>query len=104
VEISPKLVIEAANNIQKAGIADQARVVQGDVMDSDLNGADVVILYLATSLNEKLRPHFEKLLKPGVRVISHDYAVPGWKPSRVERTDDRHEHLIYVYEMPPTRN
>jgi protein-L-isoaspartate O-methyltransferase len=104
VEISPKLVVEAANNIQKAGIADQARVMQGDVMEADLNGADVVIIYLATSLNEKLRPRFEKFLKPGARVISHDYAVPGWKPTRVERTDDRHAHLIYVYEMPPVKN
>src|SRR6266700_3241374 len=55
VEISPKLVAAASTNIQKAGIVDQARVVQGDVMDADLNGADVVIIYLATSLNEKLR-------------------------------------------------
>jgi protein-L-isoaspartate O-methyltransferase len=104
VEISPKLVVEASGNIQKAGVADQARVMQGDVMEADLKGADVVIIYLATSLNEKLRPRFERLLKPGARVISHDYAVPGWKPARVERTDDRHEHLIYVYEMPPVKN
>ena len=104
VEISPKLVAAASTNIQKAGIVDQARVVQGDVMDADLNGADVVIIYLATSLNEKLRPRFEKFLKPGARVISHDYAVPGWKPARVEKTDDRHTHLIYVYEMPPLKN
>jgi SAM-dependent methyltransferase len=104
VEISPKLVVMASNNIQKAGITDQARVMQGDVMEADLNGADVVIIYLATSLNAKLRPRFERLLKPGARVISHDYAVPGWKPTRVERTDDRHAHLIYVYEMPPIRN
>jgi SAM-dependent methyltransferase len=104
VEISPKLVVMASNNIQKAGITDQARVMQGDVMEADLDGADVVIIYLATSLNAKLRPRFERLLKPGARVISHDYAVPGWKPTRIERTDDRHAHLIYVYEMPPVRN
>lgn len=104
VEISPKLVAAASTNIQKAGIVDQARVVQGDVMDADLNGADVVIIYLATSLNEKLRPRFEKFLKPGARVISHDYPVPGWKPARVEKADDRHAHLIYVYEMPPLKN
>ncbi len=103
VEISPKLVAEASTNIQEAGVVDQARVVQGDVMDADLNGADVVFLYLATSLNEKLRPRFERFLKPGARVISHDYAVPGWKPSHVEKTDDPHAHLIYVYEMPPSK-
>lgn len=50
-----------------------------------------------------MKPRLERFLKAGARVISHDYAVPGWKPSVVERADDRHVHLIYVYEMPPTK-
>jgi hypothetical protein len=73
------------------------------VLRADLSRADVVIIYLVTSLNEKLRPRFERFLRVGARVISHDYAVPGWKPARVEKTDGRHTHLIYVYEMPPAR-
>jgi SAM-dependent methyltransferase len=104
VEISPKLVAQATANIQKEGLAEQARVIQGDVLNADLTGADVVFLYLVTPLNEKLRPRFERFLKPGARVISHDYAVPGWKPAHAEKTDDRHTHLIYVYEMPPLKN
>lgn len=104
VEISPKLVAEATANIDKLGLADQAHVIQGDVLTTDLSRADVVIIYLITSLNEKLRPRFEKFLRAGARVISHDYAVPGWKPAHVEKTDDRHTHLIYVYEMPPAKN
>jgi SAM-dependent methyltransferase len=104
VEISPKLVAQAVANIQKEVLADQARVIQGDVLDADLTGADVVFIYLVTPLNEKLRPRFERFLKAGARVISHDYAVPGWRASRTEKTDDRHTHLIYVYEMPPLKN
>jgi SAM-dependent methyltransferase len=104
VEISAKLVAEANSNIRKEGLTDQARVIQGDLLNTDLSSADVVTMYLATSLNEKLRPRLEKYLKPGTRVISHDYAVPGWKPTHVEKTDDRHAHLIYVYEMPPVKN
>jgi len=103
IEISPKLVAEASAHIEKLGLSDQARVIQGDVLRADLSRADVVIIYLVTSLNEKLRPRFEKLLRTGARVISHDYAVPGWKPARVEKTDGRHTHLIYVYEMPPAK-
>jgi predicted RNA methylase len=103
VEISPKLVAEAQANIEKSGLSDQARVIKGDLLDTDLSGADVVTIYLATSLNRKLRPRLERFLKAGARVISHDYAVPGWKPSRVERADDRHVHLIYVYDMPPAK-
>ena len=104
VEISPRLVAKATANIQKEGLSDQVRVIQGDVLTADLTGADVVFIYLVTPLNERLRPRFERFLKAGARVISHDYAVPGWKPARTEKTDDRHAHLIYVYEMPPLKN
>ena len=103
VEISPKLVAEAKANIESAGLSDQASVIRGDLLDTDLSSADVVTIYLATSSNQKLKPRLERFLKAGARVISHDYAVPGWKPSHVERADDRHVHLIYVYEMPPIK-
>jgi predicted RNA methylase len=104
VEISPKLVATASANIHREGLDDRARVMEGDVLTADLSGADVVTIYLATPLNEKLRPRLEKFLKPGARVISHDYAVPGWKPNHVERTGDHLSHLIYVYEMPPAKD
>ena len=104
VEISPKLVAQATANIHREGLDDKARVMEGDVLLTDISSADVVTVYLATSLNEKLRPRLEKFLKPGVRVISHDYAVPGWKPKYVEKTGDHLSHLIYVYEMPPAKD
>src|SRR5580658_4200238 len=101
VEISPKLVAKATSAIDRAGVAGQARVMQGDLLEVDLTGADVVTIYLATQLNERLRPRLEKYLKPGARVVSHDYAVPGWKPTKVDKTDGSRSHLIYLYEMPP---
>ena len=101
VEISPKLVAEALERIRKEGVASEARVVEGDLLTTDLTGADVVVIYLATSLNEELRPRMEKFLRPGARVVSHDYAVPGWKPARIEESDGKHR--IYVYEMPPVK-
>ena len=48
-----------------------------------------------------LRPNLEKYLKPGSRVVSHDYAVPGWKPKLVDKDPEAHGHTIYLYEMPP---
>jgi cyclopropane fatty-acyl-phospholipid synthase-like methyltransferase len=103
IEISPKLVAEASATIEKRGLAERARVIQGDILKTDLSRADVVIIYLVTTLNEKLKPRFEKFLKAGARVISHDFAVPGWRPSRVEKIGDRRPHSIYVYEMPPVK-
>lgn len=100
IEISPNLVAKASENIQVAGLVDQARVVNGDLLTTDFTGADVVTLYLATSFNAKLRPQLEKYLKPGARVISNEYPIPGWKPTQVDVTDDRHSHKVYYYEMP----
>jgi cyclopropane fatty-acyl-phospholipid synthase-like methyltransferase len=104
VEISPKLVAKANSAIDRAGIASQARVMQGDLLAVDLTGADVVTLYLATQLNARLRPRLEKYLKPGARVVSHDYAVPGWKATKVDKTEGSQGHLIYLYEMPPAKD
>jgi cyclopropane fatty-acyl-phospholipid synthase-like methyltransferase len=103
IEISPKLVAKASASIRKAGLESQARVIQGDVLDVEPAGADVVYLYLSTRANEQLRPRLEAYLKAGARVVSHDYAVPGWKPTKVEETEGSQKHMIYLYEMPPTK-
>lgn len=103
IEISPKLADEARAHVKRAGLSKQVQVIQGDLLESDLSGADVVTIYLATSLNEELRPRLEKFLKPGARVVSHDYAVPGWKPTQVVEAEGRQKHMIYLYEMPPAK-
>jgi cyclopropane fatty-acyl-phospholipid synthase-like methyltransferase len=100
VEISPKLVASATENIQNAGLANRARVIQGDVFQTDFSGADVVTMYLDTQSNARLKPNLEKYLKPGARIVSHDYPIPGWKPADVEKTGTRQEHTIYLYEIP----
>jgi SAM-dependent methyltransferase len=103
VEISPKLAAEARARIKKEGLNGKAQVIEGDLLQADLTGADVVTIYLTTSLNQELRPRLEKFLKPGARVVSHDYAVPGWKPTQVVQADGRQKHAIYLYEMPPVK-
>ncbi len=103
IEISPKLVAKASASIRKAGLESKARVIQGDVLSVDPAGADVVYLYLSTRANEQLRPRLEAYLKAGARVVSHDYPVPGWKPTKVEETEGSQKHMIYLYEMPPTK-
>jgi protein-L-isoaspartate O-methyltransferase len=103
VEISPKLAEQAGARIKKAGIGESARVIQGDVLTTDLSGADVAIIYLSTELNASLRPRLERYLKTGARVVSHDYPVPGWRASRIERVDGKQMHNVYLYEMPPVR-
>ena len=99
IEINPKLVAAATDEIARAGLEGRAKVIQGDVMATDFSAASVVTLYMDTGSNEKLRPQLEKQLKPGSRVVSHDYEIPGWKAVRVEKTDEKQPHKIYLYEI-----
>jgi len=98
VELSEPLVKQATEHVKKLKLDDQITILQGDLMNIDLNPADVVILYLETGANEKLRPNLEKYLRPGARVVSHDFEVRGWKPTHVETLDAYNRpHKIYVY-------
>jgi protein-L-isoaspartate O-methyltransferase len=103
VEIAEKLVAEANRNLARAAVGDMARIIHGDLMEVDLSPADVVTIYLMTQANEKLRPKLEKSLKPGARVVSLDYSVPGWKPTRVDKSEESRGHLIYLYDIPANR-
>ena len=103
IEISPKLVASANAEIEREKLSDQARVVQGDIFQADLSGADVVTIYLDTQSNAKLKPRLEKFLKHGARVVSYDYPIPGWKATRTEKIEGRREHPVYLYEIPPAK-
>jgi len=104
VEISPKLVRSAMENIKREGLADRCQVIHGDLLEVDVSDADVVVLYLLTSSNEEVRPRLEKYLKPGSRVVSHDFEVRGWKAERIEQAKAHNRmHYIYVYRMPTAK-
>jgi tRNA G37 N-methylase Trm5 len=103
VELVPEIAHKASEKIAKLGLQDRAKVIQGDIRDADLSDADVVTMYLLTDSNEMLRPKLEKSLKPGTRVVSYSFKVPGWKPKEVEETDpfgNGRKHTIYLYVMP----
>jgi SAM-dependent methyltransferase len=100
IEISDALVKTATDRIRMLGLENDARVIHGDMLQADLSPADVVTIYLATDSNAILRPVLEKFLKPGARVVSHDYVVPGWKPKVVDKDlPGGRSHVIYVYQI-----
>jgi protein-L-isoaspartate O-methyltransferase len=103
VEISDTLVDSTNARIRRLGLDNDAQVIHGNFLDVDLSPANVVTLYLATDANEMLRPNLEKYLKKGSRVVSHEYAMAGWKPKLVDKDPEGHGHTIYLYEMPPKK-
>ena len=104
VEMSDSLVAVTNEKIIRANVQNRVRVIHGNLLDVDFSPADVVTIYLMTDSNAMLRPNLEKYLRPGARVVSHEYAVPGWKAKYVEKAEPyARAHTIYFYVMPPTK-
>ena len=87
------------------GLVDKVTIMNSSMFDVNLSSADVVYLYLTTSANEKIRPKLESDLKKGVRVVSHDYEIIGWRPEKVENFCENPQlgypsHTIYLYQKP----
>ena len=105
VELREDLAKKAMSTIQDNQLADRVTIVNGDMFGVNLTSADVVFLYLTTSANEKIRQKLEQELKKGVRVVSHDYEIIGWRPQKVENFCENPQlgypsHTIYLYEKP----
>jgi protein-L-isoaspartate O-methyltransferase len=104
VELSSNLVRMTNDQLRRMNLESQIRVTQGSLLETDLQPADVVILYLDTGANDMLKPKLEKQLKAGSRVVSHDFEVRGWKPAKVEKMKAYNRtHTIFVYTMPPEK-
>src|SRR5581483_10402008 len=87
IELDSDLARQSMDKIARLGLQGDAKVINADVRTVDLSPADVVIMYLETDSNEKLRPKLEQSLRPGARVVSHEYKVPGWKATKVAKAD-----------------
>lgn len=109
-DVDPQRILETQENIDKNNVGDRAQVMQKDIFTLDLSKANVITLYLLPSLNEKLIPQLQKL-KPGSKIVSHDFAMAGVKPKKVVKVkpvaDDgteveglSREHTVYLWEAP----
>jgi len=102
VEMREDLVKQALSKVSELGLDGRVKIVQSDLFKVDLAQADVVTLYLTTSANDKVKPKLESELKPGARVVSHDYEILGWRPVKVDNFCENPRlgypsHTIYVY-------
>ena len=102
-DIATERVKESMENVAKAGVGDKVRIEQRDIFTLDLSPASVITLYLLPSLNVKLIPQLERL-KPGCRIVSHDFDMKGVKPDQVitmdANGDPYGDHTIYLWTTP----
>jgi SAM-dependent methyltransferase len=87
IEIDPKLVATARANALEAGVSDRVIFIEGDLLTADISEATVVTLYLSTSLMRRIEAKLKSELRPGVRIVSHQFWFQGWPADRTTRVD-----------------
>lgn len=85
VDIDPNLIRQSNENARKAGVADRVRFIEQDLLETDIREATVVALYLLPELNLELRPKLLRDLRPGSRVVAHEFDMGDWKPDNMAK-------------------
>ena len=97
IEIEPRLIAEARENAAKAGVSDRVWFVNDDLFASDIRAATVVTLFLLPRLNQELMPKLKRELRPGTRIVSHQFDMgPEWPPERSQDVSGLMIHLWTV--------
>jgi hypothetical protein len=101
IDIDPERIKEANDRARAAGVTNRVRFIKGDIFDADIRDATVVTLYLLPAVNMKLRPKLLHDLRPGTRVVSHNYDMGDWKPEKIIRMRlPSGEHTVYYWVVP----
>lgn len=100
-EIDPERIKESAKNIKKAGVGHLVEIRQQDIRTVDLSPASVLTMYLLPEVNLMIRPNIWKQMKPGSRVVSHDFDMGDWKPLKTEHIKDGSswDHTLYLWHV-----
>jgi SAM-dependent methyltransferase len=104
IEIDPDLVKKAQDNAFREKVDHLVEFRAQDAFTADVSPASVVTVYMLPEFNAKLRPMLDKQLRPGSRVVSHDFEIQGWVPDRIERVkgDFMHDHTVFLFEIETT--
>ena len=100
-DIDPRRIEEANAMAKIAGVSGRVRFAVEDLFKTDFSAATVLALYLIPELNAKLLPKLRAELKPGTRVVSHQYRIGDWAPARSETAwSGSMDHQIYLWVVP----
>ena len=94
IDLDATLVRDSAENARRAGVGERVEFRHGDIFAADLRPATVVTMYLLTSLVTKLEPKLLAELKPGTRIVAHDYGFAEWKPDR--KVQISKTYMLYI--------
>ncbi|HXW04631.1 MAG TPA: class I SAM-dependent methyltransferase [Vicinamibacterales bacterium] len=98
IEIHPRLVGISRQVARDAGLGHLVTFVEGDLFEADISEATVVTLYLSTVVNRRLEPKLRRELRPGTRIVSHQFPLDSWRPERTVRAEDGTD--LYLWRVP----
>ena len=102
IEIDPDRIWQANQNARAAGVTKLVEFRQEDLFKADFRDATIVTLYLLPELNVKLRPRLWAELKPGTRIVSHQFDMGDWVPEKKLESNGR---IVYFWTVPaPTKS
>jgi len=101
IDIDPERIAESRANAKKAGVESLVEFREQDVLKADISAATVVTLYLLSTGNMRLRPTLQSTLRPGARVVSHQFGMGDWAPARTETFTDSlgANRTIYLWQI-----
>lgn len=100
-DLDADMVETLERRIREEGLVGRVSAIHANFMEADLSPATIVTLYLTTSGNAKLKPKLEAELRPGARVVSHDFPVHGWVTEQPDGAPHAvGSHKMFLYRVP----
>jgi SAM-dependent methyltransferase len=99
IDIDGDRIDESRRNAREAGVTSLVEFHRGDILQADVSRASVVMLYLMSSSNLKLRPLLTAQLQPGARIVSHSFGMGDWPAAKIDRFKDSRgdERVLYLW-------
>ena len=107
IEMDSSLLDKARKAAKAEGVGHLVEFRSEDALKADISRATVVTLYMLPWFNEAMKPNFKKMLKPGARIVAHDFGIEGWEPDKTEKLPGfelkaeghKHQHTIYLWRI-----
>jgi len=107
IEMDQTLIDKARKSAQAEGVIHLVEFRVEDALKTDISPATVVTLYMLPWFNEAMKPNFQKYLKPGSRIVAHDFGIEGWTPVKTEKLPEiehrsggyKHQHVLYLWKI-----
>ncbi|MBM2803219.1 MAG: hypothetical protein HW419_1112 [Deltaproteobacteria bacterium] len=107
IEMDSLLLAKARKDAKAAGVSHLVEFRAEDALKADISKATVVTLYMLPWFNEAMKPSFKKYLKPGARIVAHDFGIEGWEPDKTDKLPEPekklggylHYHTIHLWRI-----